>query len=553
MLALLAVLPIVIVIIMMTVMNYPAKKALPIAWLLTCIVALTGWGMDFKTVAGASIYGALKSFDVLLVIFGAILILNTLELSGAMLSINNGFKGITKDRRIQAIIIGWLFGAFIEGAAGFGTPAALAGPLLVGLGFPPLAAAMIALIYNSTPVPFGVVGVPTFGALSVLEQSLASAPISMEAFRFLLSKWIAVPQAVIGTFVPLLGLCFLTKFFGEEKSIKPALAVAPFAIFAGLAFTLPFLVTAWFLANELPSLIGALIGLPIVLWAAKAGFLVPKKSWDFPDINNWDVTWKGSNSVSPERTDNESEKNKMSLLLAWTPYFLIALILVLTRIPSLGLKGWMNQQVITIPAIFGYNVFTYKLAYLFSPGTVFTIIALITVVLHRMTKEKTAQAWKITFKQLASPLIALVFGVAMVQLMLNSNINPNNMDSMMVAMAKAAVSIFGSAWPLVSPFVGVLGSFISGSNTVSNILFAAFQFDVATQLNVSHTLIVALQVIGGAVGNMICVNNVVAACATVGAIGVEGILIRRNFIPCVMYSLAAAFFVMFLMRVTNLY
>lgn len=550
MFAILAVLPIVIVIIMMTVMNYPAKKALPIAWLLTCIVALTGWRMELETVAGASIYGALKSFDVLLVIFGAILILNTLELSGAMLSINNGFKGITKDRRIQAIIIGWLFGAFIEGAAGFGTPAALAGPLLVGLGFPPLAAAMIALIYNSTPVPFGVVGVPTFGALSVLEQSLASAPISMEAFRFLLSKWIAVPQTVIGTFVPLLGLCFLTKFFGEERSIKPALAVAPFAIFAGLAFTLPFLVTAWFLANELPSLIGALIGLPIVLWAAKAGFLVPKKSWDFPDINDWDDTWKGTTSIS---TNQEDKKNTMSLLLAWTPYFLIALILVLTRIPSLGLKGWMTQQVITIPAIFGVNVFTYKMAYLFSPGTVFTFIAILTVLLHRMKKEQTTLAWKITFKQLASPFIALVFGVAMVQLMLNSNINPSNMDSMMVVMAKAAVSIFGSAWPLVSPFVGVLGAFISGSNTVSNILFAAFQFDVATQLNISHTLIVALQVIGGAVGNMICVNNVVAACATVGAIGVEGILIRRNFIPCVMYSLAAAFFVMFLMKVTNLY
>ncbi|PKM87747.1 MAG: L-lactate permease [Firmicutes bacterium HGW-Firmicutes-12] len=549
MLAFMAVLPIIVVVIMMAALNYPAKKALPVAWILSCIVALTAWGMELKTVFGASIYGAIKSLDVLLVIFGAVLILNTLKLSGAMASINNGFKGITTDRRIQALIVAWLFGAFIEGAAGFGTPAALAGPLLVGLGFPPLAAAMIALIYNSIPVPFGVVGVPTFGAMSVLEQSLSSAPMSIEAFRFLLSKWIAVPQAVIGTFVPLLGLCFLTKFFGEERSIKPALAVAPFAIFAGLAFTIPFLVTAWFLANELPSLIGALIGLPIVLWAAKSGFLVPKKNWDFPEKSKWDETWIGVNN----NLDQEDEKSSMPLWLAWTPYFLIATILVLTRVPSLGLKGWMTQQVLTIPPVFGFSVFTYKLSYLFSPGTVFAIIALITVILHRMTKEQTINAWKLTFKQLASPLIALVFGVAMVQLMLNSNINPSNMDSMMVEMAKAAVNIFGSAWPLVSPFVGVLGSFISGSNTVSNILFAAFQFDVATQLNISHTLIVALQVIGGAMGNMICVNNIVAACATVGAIGVEGILIRRNFIPCLICTLAAAFFVMFLLKVTNIY
>lgn len=551
MLALMAFLPILVVVVLMTVMNYPAKKALPLAWVLTCIMAFAGWGMEAKVIAGASIYGALKSFDVLLVIFGAILLLNTLEYSGAMASINNGFMGISPDRRVQAVIVGWLFGAFIEGAAGFGTPAALAGPLLVGLGFPPLAAAMIALIFNSTPVPFGVVGVPTFGALSVLEQSLASAPISLEAFRYLLSKCIAVPQAFIGTFVPLLALCFLTKFFGKERSIKPALAVAPFAIFAGLAFTIPFLVTAWFLANELPSLVGALIGLPLVLWATKKGFLIPKQTWDFPEKNDWPQTW-GGNLSEPAASQN-TESKIMPLWLAWTPYFIIALILVLTRIPSLGLKGWMNDQVLTIPAIFGYQVFTYNLAYLFSPGTVFALIALVTVVLHHMPTKQTALAWRLTFKQLTSPLIALVFGVAMVQLMLNSNINPSNMDSMMVTMAKAAVAVFGSAWPLVSPFVGVLGAFISGSNTVSNILFAAFQYDVASQLNISHTWIVALQVIGGAVGNMICVNNVVAACATVGAIGVEGIIIKRNFLPCFLYSIAAALVVMFLMSFVKLF
>ncbi len=197
---------------------------------------------------------------------------------------------------------------------------------------------------------------------------------------------------------------------------------------------------------------------------------------------------------------------------------------------------------------------TYKLAYLYLPGTVpFILVAIITIFLHKMPSDKAALAWKMTFKQLVGATIALVFGVAMVQLMLNSNINPNKLPSMMVTMAKAAADIFGAAWPLVSPFVGILGAFISGSNTVSNILFASFQFDVASQLNISRTLIVALQVVGGAVGNMICVNNVVAACATVGTMGVEGTIIKRNAIPCFIYAIAAAFFVMFLMGVTNLY
>lgn len=551
MLAFLAFLPILVVVVLMAVLNYPAKKALPLAWLMTCAAALFGWGMEISAVLGASIFGTLKTLDVLLIIFGAILILNTLKLSGAMDVINDGFKGITQDRRVQAIIIGWLFGAFIEGAAGFGTPAALAGPLLVGLGFPPLAAAMIALIFNSTPVSFGVVGVPVFGALSVLDTSLASAPLSAEAFRFLLSKWVALPHAVIGTFIPLLGLCFLTKYFGEEKSIRPALAAAPFAIFAGLSFTVPYLITAWFLGNEFPSLVGSFIGLPLVLFAAKKGFLLPKNTWNFVEKSRWEDSWKG---VQLETAGEIEKRAKMPLYLAWTPYFIIGLLLVISRVPALGIKGWLTSQVLSVPAIFGYEPFAYQLQYLYLPGIMpFILVALLTIILHRMPVKDAVSAWKLTFRQVKDPAIALVFGIAMVQLMLNSNLNPGGMDSMMVTMAKAAAAIFGAAWPLVSPFVGVLGAFIAGSNTVSNILFAAFQFDVATQLGISHTLTVALQVIGGAVGNMICVNNVVAACATVGAIGAEGIIIRRNFLPCFLYSLAAALFVMFLMSVTNIY
>ncbi len=553
MLAFMAFLPILVVVILMAGFNWPAKKALPVAWILTCIVALTAWNMDLKAVAGASIFGAFKALDVLIIIFGAILILNTMKQSGAMSVINQGFMGVTKDRRIQAVIIGWLFGAFIEGAAGFGTPAALAGPLLVGLGFPPLAAAMVALIFNSTPVSFGAVGTPIFGALSVLSTNLAAgnAPMTAEAFRLLLTRWVAVPHAVVGTFIPLLGICFLTKYFGKEKSIKPGLAAAPFAIFAGLAFTLPYLLAAWLLGPEFPSLIGAFIGLPIVLWAAKTGFLAPKKSWDFEDKDKWEDSWK---SVVETAAAGDQGQNRMPLWLAWSPYALIALILVITRVPSLGIKAWLNNQVITIPAILGFEAFTYQLKYLYLPGTIpFILVALITVFLHRMPGEKVSMAWKSTFRQLVGATIALIFGVAMVQLMLNSNINPTRMDSMMVTMAKAAASIFGAAWPVVSPFVGVLGSFISGSNTVSNILFSSFQFDVATQLDISHIIIVSLQVLGGAVGNMICVNNVVAACATVGTLGVEGKLIRRNALPCFIYAIAAAVFMMIVMGAVDLY
>jgi len=553
MLAFMAFLPILVIIVLMAGMNWPAKKAVPVGWLLAAIIALTFWKMDFTAVLGASMFGALKGFDVLVIIFGAILLMNTLDESGAMATIKNGFMGVTKDRRIQAIIIGWMFGAFIEGAAGFGTPAALAGPLLVGLGFPPLAAAMVALIFNSTPVSFGCVGTPIFGAMGTLAGNLttAGAPVSAEVFQLSLTKYVALTHAVCGTFIPLLGVCFLTRFFGEERSVKHGLAAAPFAVFAGLCLTVPYVATAWLFGPEFPSLVGALIGLPILIIAARSGFLAPSKPWDFVESGKWEANWK---SVVETAVTKEKEEAKMSMFMAWLPYVLIALILVLTRVPSLGIKGWITKQTITFPPIFGIANFKYAFQYLYLPGTIpFVLVSLLMIPIHGMSGIQVTRAWKATFKKCSGAAIALLFGVGMTHLMLNSNMNPLHLDSMMVTMAKAAAGVFGAAWPLVSPFVGVLGAFISGSNTVSNILFSSFQFDVATQLGLSHTLINSLQVIGGAVGNMICVNNVVAVCATVGTIGAEGTIIRRNFFPCVIYGLAAAFFVLFLMGITNLY
>lgn len=537
MLAFMAFLPILVTIVLMAAFNWPAKRALPVSWALSAGIALSVWQMDFQHVFGYSLFGVLKAFDVLIIIFGAILILNTMKQSGAMTTINNGFNGITKDRRIQAVIIGWMFGAFIEGAAGFGTPAAICGPLLVGLGFPPLAAAMVALIFNSTPVSYGAVGTPVFGAMSTVAANLKQVGADPEIFKMVMTKWIAIPHGLVGVFIPLLGLCMLTKFFSEERSIKPGLAAAPFAIFAGLAFVIPYIATATLLGPEFPSLVGAFIGLPIVLVAAKSGFLVPKKTWDFPDKSKWDADWK---SVMEDKTGDTGEA-KMSLAKAWAPYALIAIILVVTRIPSLGLKPILAAQKLTIPNIMGIEGLNYGLAWAYLPGTIpFILVALITHVIHGMSAQQIKTAWTSTFKQLTGAAIALFAGVALVQLLLNSGTNAGELPSMMTAMAQAAAAISGDAFPFFAPFIGVLGAFISGSNTVSNILFSSFQFETARILAMPEVLIVALQVIGGAVGNMICVNNVVAVCATVGTIGVEGKIIRRNAIPCFIYGIVVA-------------
>ena len=544
-LALLAFLPILVTIVLMTVFNWPAKKALPLSWALCVIIGVTVWKMDILTITAQTIAGFLNSLDATLVIFGAILVMNTLKKSGAMNSIKAGFKSVCDDKRIQAIIIGFMFGSFIEGGAGYGTPAALAGPLLVSLGFPPLAAATVALIYDSAAVSFGAVGTPVNTSMGQLKDTLAAGNIDFGEYLSEPTLWSAIPHMVFAIFLPFVGIAVLTKFFGKERSFKPAFEVMPFAIFAGLCFSVPYLLIAAVLGPEFPSLFSSIIGLVITILAARAGFLVPKKSWSFADASEWDDSWKSKTAQEEE----EVEGKPMSLILAWMPYVIIAVLLVLTRIDAIGLKSILaNDIVINTGNIFGVENASYSFKPAWLPGIVpFMLVAIITIPLHKMSAKAAKEAWVDSLKQIASAAIAIAFGVALVQIMKNSA--TAEMKGMMTIMAEFLAGLAGKAYIFIAPFIGVLGSFISGSNTVSNILFTNLQFDTAAQLGLSTVAIVALQVVGGAIGNITCINNVVAACATVGTTGAEGKIIKTNIIPMIVYTVVALLTVVVLVNV----
>ena len=544
-LALLAFLPILVTIVLMTVFNWPAKKALPLSWALCVIIGITVWKMDVLTITAQTIAGFLNSLDATLVIFGAILVMNTLKKSGAMNSIKAGFKSVSDDKRIQAIIIGFMFGSFIEGGAGYGTPAALAGPLLVSLGFPPLAAATVALIYDSAAVSFGAVGTPVNTSMTQLKDTLAAGNIDFGEYLSELTLWSAIPHMVFAIFLPFVGIAVLTKFYGKERSFKPALEVLPFAVFAGLCFSVPYVLIAAVLGPEFPSLFSAIIGLVITILAARAGFLVPKKTWSFADASEWDDSWKSKVAQKEEQVEGKP----MSLILAWMPYVIIAVLLVLTRIDAIGLKSiFANKLVVSTGNIFGIQnaSYTFKPAWL--PGIVpFMLVAVITIPLHKMSAKAAKEAWVDSLKQIASAAIAIAFGVALVQIMKNST--TAEMKGMMTVMAEFLAGLAGKAYIFIAPFIGVLGAFISGSNTVSNILFTNLQFDTAAQLGLSTVAIVALQVVGGAIGNITCINNVVAACATVGTTGAEGKIIKTNIIPMIVYTVVALLTVVVLINV----
>lgn len=537
---LVAFLPIIVLIVLLVGFNKPAKLVMPIGWITCVIFALTIWGMNTQNVMAYSVYGVFKGIEVLITIFGAILLLNMLKQSGAMDVISGGFSDITKDRRIQVVIISWLFGSFIEGAAGFGTPAALAGPLLVGLGFPPLAAAMVSLISNSTSVPFGVVGTPIMTGMTVAQQTVEGLGMPFDQYWNATTRFTAYMNIIPGILIPFIAVAVLCKFFGKEKSFKPALEVLPFCIFAGLAFVVPQSLIATFVGPELPSLLGAIIGMVLVVLAARRNFLMPKKNWEFTPEEEWEPDWASSHVIVKE--EEKDNRPSLSFLRSWSPYIIITLILVISRVPAFGVRPFFENVKITIPNILGIAGLDYVGQILWLPGTVFTLVSLLTILIQRMSKYRVNMAFKGTWDMFRDAAIAMIFGVALVQLMLNSSDNAVGLESMMTVMAIAMAHVSGQAFPVISPYIGVLGSFISGSCTVSNMLFNNLQIQAGDMVGMSPIAISALQVTGASIGNMICVNNVVAATATVGAVGVEGKIIRRNMVPVIIYSTIATIF-----------
>ncbi len=547
-LAFLAFLPILVVAVFLVGLRWPASRAMPLSYATAVAIALIVWKVPLPQVAAASVKGLVVAVTLLYIIFGAILLLNTLQESGGLRVIREGFISVSPDRRIQVIIIAWLFGSFIEGSAGFGTPAAVAVPLLVGLGFPAMAAVVAGMIIQSTPVSFGALGTPILvgvntglaGDATVEAFALgagfvsSSGDLDWASFLVSIGGKVATLHAIAGLLIPLIMVSLLTRFFGPRRSLVDGLRVWPFALFASISMVLPYWLVARFLGPEFPSLFGSLIGLAIVVTGARLGWFLPAKDqvWDFAGRNEWDADWSGSIEIK----DGVREGRALGLVAAWIPYLLVASLLVLTRLKMLPFLGWVKAWKVDSGALFGTEISaTFEPLYL--PGTIFLVVSLATFFLHRMASEAYLVAWKTSIRTMLKASVALVFTVPMVQVFLNSGGDAALYEKMPNVLAQGVSSLVGSAWPLVAPLIGGFGAFVAGSNTVSNMTFSLFQFGVGQRIGVDPSWVVALQAVGGAAGNIICVHNVVAASAVVGLVGKEGAVIRKTFPAFLYYAL----------------
>jgi len=568
-LVLLALLPLATIAVLMVGLYQPATRTMPIAWAVAAIAAFVGWQMSPRLIAAASIRGALTATRILVIVFGAILLLYTLKQSGAFEVINAGFSSISDDRRVQVILLVFLMGSFIEGAAGFGTPAAIVGPLLVGLGFPPLAAVVVALTGNILAITFGAVGTPLIiGLRDVVfaEGTGASQQVlqqggfeSVGAYVAQIGVWAAVIHAIVGIAIPFIGVAMMTRFFGEERSIKPALEVLPLCLFAWASFAVPYVATAYFLGPTFPGLLGAMVGLLVVTTTLRAGYFLPDEEWDFGPQAQWPDHWIGSiepgegvgtttgesreGTVAADggtATFEESHSQDMSLGMAWLPYLLVAALLVVTRVVSPIQEFLATNGVLMWNNILG-TPFSEGVEMFYLPGSLFVLVAVITYALHGMDTDGIKASWSEALRNIAPAVVALWFAVATVMIMQRTGsaivleTAPIN-SGMLGLLSEITANGTGQMFPFFSGFIGAFGAFIAGSNTVSDILFGLFQFQAAQQIGAPTQIVVAAQAVGGAIGNLIAIHNVVAALTVVGLIGEEGRVIRLELIPVLYYG-----------------
>lgn len=514
-----AYLPIAALIYLMTRKNsMPSFKALPLTALLLYFIVLIVYQRDPTEVHAAIVDGLLLAWTPILIIAGAILLFRTMEATGSLDTIRRWLNTISANPIAQLMIVGWAFQFLIEGASGFGTPAAIAAPVLVGLGFPAVRVAIFCLILNSVPVSFGAVGTPIWFGLSVVD--LSQLELTEVAVKSALINTLAAPVIVF------IALAFVVS---DKQQLKTN---AVFILLSTFACTLPYLILAQF-GSEFPSLVGGLIGLVCTILLAKRGI--------------------GLSKLTDAETPLEDNTLTIrSLIKASFPLWGTVLILVLTRIPDLGIKSLLVAKepsfhlalgslgdfsisaalVVSLNNIFHTNE-SWSHSLLYIPSVLpFGLVALITLKIYARGSGKAVLLE--TAEQMKKPMLALFGALVFVNLMMMGGDH-----SAVTLIGKNLADLTGEYWQFFAAFLGALGSFFSGSATISNLTFAGIQESIAADLGFNKTSILALQSVGAAMGNMVCINNIVAVASVLALSDKEGYILKRTAIAMLAYGLIA--------------
>lgn len=529
---LLAILPIAIIFFLILILRWSPLKTMTSALFILLLITIFVWQMYYNWIFAASLNGLFFAIEIGLIIIGAVFFLSILKISGFQEKIKALIQNISADRRIQVIVIAWAFTALIEGAAGFGTPAILAAALLIFLGFPIIPAIVLSLIGGSLHTIFGAVGTPVlFGFRAGLTSPeilnyLQIQGISLNEFLRQITASVAIYNILIGLFVCLVMLIMLVFLFGkgETRKIKYILEMIPFLIVASFLVTGP----AWFLATylgpELPSLVGGLIGFFLLLIIVQKNWLLPNHQWDFKEVKEIKI-----------KTAEPASFFKIGKILL--PYFFLALIIFISRADFLPVEQWLiNFSKISLYQILGTNI-----SYFFSPFYSLGILLFLSGGTLALFFQQSLAQIKIaaneSLQKTKSAILVLIVILVFVQIFIHSGENLNTYESMPLLLTNIVADISGKFLPIFIPLIAAMGSFITGSVTVSNLLFSNFQANSALILVADPVLFLTLQGIGGALGTMLSLNNIIIVLTVFGQISKINLVIKYNILPLLLLCL----------------
>jgi len=466
-----------------------------LALIVAILIAMLFYGMPLKLALLSTLHGSLYGlFPICWIIVSAVFLFNVTVKSGQFEVIKNFMASITPDRRLQSLLIAFSFGAFLEGAAGFGAPVAISGAMLVGLGFNPLYAAGLCLIANTSPVAFGSVGTPIFMA-----SRMSDIPE------------LAISQ-MVGRTLPMLSLMLPFYLVILISGFRKSLEVLPAIIVSGVSFA----VVQWFTSNYMgPMLPDVLAGIAsIVCLMVLLKYWKPKSIWRFKE-----------ESVSS--LDTELKYSSMQVLRAWSPFIIMTLFIIAWGLQPV--KDALNSFGFTKFQIPGLNgailkpggdllaIKAFDFNYLSAPGTAVILATFISIPLIGISIKESIKIFGATLKQLMFPIITItaVVGFAFVA----------NYSGMSITMAVALAST-GVLFPFFSPILGWLGVFLTGSDTSANALFCKLQSSTASTLGFDPVITVGANAVGGVTGKMISPQSIAVGAAAVGLIGKEADLFR---------------------------
>lgn len=498
--AVLAALPIAVLLALLIGCGWSTARAAFVALAVALVVAVfafdygageLGW---LRTSAGVLAEAGFGALSIAWILWPALGIYHLQRGSGAhgdpIQVLQRAIGRITREPAIVALLVAWFFALFLEGAAGFGTPVALAAPFLVSAGFQPVTALTLALFGHAAGVSFGAIGTPLFALSSVSGLD-----------PLLLSRSTAIYVAILGWMLPVAMLRHLRRELrtaaGSDAADRPKARFGWAGIAAGL-FVVPYFLVASSVGPELPSLSGGFAGglAFALLWRHHA---------------------RRAHGATAAPIDDRQ------LLEAAAPYLCIVVLVLLTRlIPQV-------RAVMAIPWTWTlFEQFRGTIQLLWHPGTLLLASLLIGAAMQRARPRAVAAALAESARRLAPVLIALIGVLALSRLMVHAG--------MIEALAVAAAQAAGPVWPLLTPLVGVLGTFVTGSATASNLLFTDFQAAAAEQTGVAVPRALGAQGFGAAAGNMIAPMNILAGAAAVGLAGREGEVLRRTLGVCLLYT-----------------